>query len=136
MASRDRQLTQDVLIAQGASKNSDWIELTGFNPNSYTAGITLTVSAATLQGTLKVHGTNNFPQLPVATEPLLVSGVLLTPVDATMAHAAGVITVNNPGIGTHEIIMAWPQLPQWVLWEWTFTGGGGTVALAVRTAGW
>lgn len=136
MASRDRQLTQDVLIAQGVSKNSDWVELTGFNPSSYTAGITLTVSAATLNGTLKIHGSNNFPQNAVAVEPLLVNGVLLTPVDAAMAHAAGVITITNPGIGTHEIIMAWPQLPQWVLWEWASAGGGGTVALAVRTAGW
>jgi hypothetical protein len=136
MASRDRQLTQNVLIAAGADQNSDWVETTGFRPTTYTAGITLSVTAATLNGTLKIHGTNNFPQLAVATEPLLVTGTLLTPVDATMVHAAGVITVTNPGIGTHEIIMTWPALPQWILWEWDFTSGGGTVSLTVRTAGW
>lgn len=136
MAGRDRQYTATVLNAASASANSDWQELTGFSPFTFTATVTLTVSAATLQGTLKVHGTNNFPQNAVATEPLMANGVLVSPADAAMGHAAGVITINNPGIGTHEIVLSWPQLPQWMLWEYAFTSGGGTVALAVRTAGW
>lgn len=136
MAGKERQLTTTVLNAGAGDANSDWQELTGFRASTFTATITLTVSAATLQGVLRVRGTNNFPQNAVATEPLMAAGTLVSAADAAMAHAAGVITVNNPSIGTHIIVLTWPALPQWQMWEWDFTGGGGTVALAVRTAGW
>lgn len=133
--SRERAYSETILAAGAADANSPWRELTGFSSYSWT--IRLTVTAATLQGTIKIHGTNNAPpDTTIANEPLLVNGTLLSPADAAMAHAAGVITINNPSIGTHTIVLTFPAFPQFVMAEWDYTTGGGTVDLQVRTSGW
>lgn len=129
---RERTLAQTILSAGAADKVSDWVELTNFR--NYTWTLRVVVAAATLKGVLRVRGTNNFPQDPA--EPVLVNGVLLSPADAAMVHAAGVITITDPGIGIHTIVLSFPAFPQFIQADWDYTSGDAAANLQVRTSGW
>jgi hypothetical protein len=130
---RDRAQSQTILQAGAVSQKSDWIELTGFS--QYTWTVRVSVTAATLAGTLNIRGTNNTPQ--DAVEPILITPGLMTALPANITYASpGAIVFASPAIATHEISLNFPSFPQFVQADWVFTSGGGTVDLRVRTAGW
>jgi len=124
--------SSQILVAASTSLNSAWFECTGLGQLSLS--VRLSPSAATLQGTLTIRGTNTVPQ--DTTPPALVNGTLLSPADAAMGHAAGVITFNNPSVAIHEITLTFPQFPQFIRADYVFTSGGGTVSLIVTASGW
>lgn len=127
-----RHVSQQILSAASASAKSPWFELTDFGQFSVT--VRASVTAATLQGTLTLRGTNNSPQ--DAAEAALTNGTVITALPTGVTHAAGVITLNNPSIGASSVTIAFAQLPQFILADYVFTSGGGTVLLTVQAAGW
>lgn len=127
---------RQILNVGSASAISGWMDLSLFG--TLTMGVRLTVSAATLQGSLRFRGTNNFVE--DANEPILQNGTALTgtlPSGITMT--GGIITFNNPAITTgsgNSFIIFFPQFPEKIQADYTFTSGGGTVSLIVTAAGW
>jgi hypothetical protein len=127
-----RHVSQQILSAASVSAKSAWFELTDFGQFSIT--VRASTSVASLVGTVTLRGTNNSPQDPA--EPALTNGIVITALPSGVTHASGVITYASPGIGISSITLAFPQLPQFILADYVFTSGGGTVALTVQAAGW
>lgn len=125
-------LSSTMLSAGSASAVSPWFELTELR--NATAYVRVSATAATLSGTLTFRGTNFDTQL--AAEPALTNTALLTAAPAGFTLSNGVLTVASPAIGTYTIGVTWPTLPKWLLTDWVFTSGGGTVSVAVAISGW
>lgn len=129
-----RAISKQILVATSADLKSDWFECTQFNQLSLT--IRAASSAASLVGVLTLRGTNNVPQ--DTTEPELITGIALTkaPAGVTYSAANGTITYASPAASPVSITIAYPQMPQFILADWDFTSGGGTVSLIVSASGW
>ena len=108
------------------------------NCDALTIAVVATVSAATLQATLALTGTNDDGRAfdTSAVLPALTSGALITAVPGTVTFTGGLLTFNNLGIGTQEIILDYTGFTKWVRPVWTFTSGGGAVSVQATLAAW
>jgi hypothetical protein len=108
--------------------------------DSVVLSVVATVTAATLQATLGLTGTNDDARafdtgavLPALTSAALISVV---PGTVTFSTTTGLLTFNNLGIGTQEIVIDYTGFTKWVRPVWTFTSGGGVVSVAATIAAW
>lgn len=129
-----RTLSRQILIAGSANLKGDLFECTQMNQVSLT--IRALSSVATLVGTLTLRGTNNSP--PDTTEAELITGIALTkaPAGVTYTPANGTIVYASPAAQPVSITIGFAQMPQFVLGDWVYTSGGGTVSLIITAAGW
>lgn len=133
----DFLVTEPALLATGATQIGRSIKVA--NCDKVTLSVTVTVTAATLQATLSLTGTSDNERAldTTAVLPVLTTGTLITAVPGTVTlPGTGLLTFNNLGIGTQEIIISYSAFPKWVRPIWTFTSGGGTVAVSATIAAW
>jgi hypothetical protein len=124
-----------MLSASGADLLSAWVNLTKCQVVNIT--LRISVSAATLQAALRFRGTANPNQ--DAVEPLLANVAALTALPTGVTGpTAGVVTLNNPGVGVSSATFYLPsgQIPKFLQLEYDFTSGGGTVAVQAFLAAW
>jgi hypothetical protein len=126
--------TGTVIIAGAGAANasSEWIKMSRTFPVSYTARVTVT--AATLQATLRILCTDF--DAKSGFEAVNTEFVAAGPLPTGFTYANGVLTANNPPIGTYEIPMTALGVPRFIRAVWGYTSGGGTVALDVALSGW
>lgn len=125
-------LSATILTAASASSSSAWYEMT--EVRNATAYVRISATATTLVGTLTFRGTDF--DAPIAAEPALTNTAVITPLATGITHSNGVLSIASPAIGTYTIGVTWPAQPKWIMADWVYTSGGGTVAVAVALSGW
>lgn len=139
MADRKDFLVQEtpVLLAASATQIGRTVKLS--NCDKVTLSIVATVSAATLQATIGLTGTNDEARAAdgVTTLPAVI-GALISVVPGTVTYSTttGLLTFNNLGIGTQEIVINYANFPRWARPVYTFTSGGGTVSISASIGAW
>jgi len=119
------------LDAVSASTSSDWLLMARTLPVSIT--VRVAVTAATLAGTLTIKGTDfDAKSGSEATCGVFAAG----PAPTGFSFANGVLTFANPSIGTSEIVLQALGVPRWLRLAYTFTSGGGTVAVSAAVSAW
>lgn len=134
---KDLLMTELVLVGTGATQIGRTIRPVG--ADECTMGVVVTVTAATLQATLALTGTDDDSRAfdTGAILPALTSGTLISVVPGTVTLAGtGLLTFNNLGIGTQEVLITYSALTKWVRPVWTFTSGGGSVSVNATVAAW
>lgn len=109
------------------------------NCDKVTLSVVVTVTAATLQATLGFAGTNDEARAAdgVSAIPTISSAALISVVPGTVTlPATGLLTFNNLGIGTQEVVINYTNFPRYARPVWTFTSGGGTVSVSVSVGAW
>lgn len=136
MADRKDILIQETAIA-GASGTTVGRTIRVAGCDEVSVGLTVTVTAATLQGTFIIGGTNDDTRAweGVATLPALTSGTnSVLPTGIT--YSTGVFTLNNPAIGTSEVVVTFTSVPKYIRPALTVASGGGTVAISATVSAW
>lgn len=138
MAERKDFLVQETtLLGSNVSATGRTVRLA--NCDKVTLSVVATVTAATLQATLALTGTNDEARAAdgVSTLPAII-GALISVVPGTVSYSTttGLLTFNNLGIGTQEVVINYANFPRWARPVWTFTSGGGTVEVTVTVAAW
>lgn len=136
MADRKDILVQETAIA-GSSGTTIGRTIRVAGCDEASVSVSVTVTAATLQGTLIIGGTNDdtrawdgagvLPALTSGTNSVLPTGI---------TYSAGVFTLNNPSIGTSEFVVTFASFPKYIRPSWVFTSGGGTVSVSATVAAW
>jgi len=122
-----------IIGASNATASGRYVEVS--NCDRLTITVVATVSAATLQATVSLGTTNDDPVL--STFPTLTNGTLIaSTTPATWTYAAGVLTANNPAIGTHELTIDYGRFGKWVRAAYVYTSGGGAIDLRVMLGAW
>lgn len=127
---------QPALVASAASAVGQTIQVS--NCDKLTLTVTLSVSAATLQGTLTLNGTSD-PMTaldPGSALPVLTTGAFITTAPSGITFASNAVTFNNPAIGTYEVTVSYSSFPAWVRPAFAYTSGGGTVDLRATLGAW
>ena|ERR1700755_828117 len=135
---------KDILISELALQASSGtqigrpIRVAGCDEMS--VSFTVSVSAATLQATFGLTGTDDDTRALDygAVLPALTTGTTSAlPTGATYSGTTGLITFNNLGIGTSEFVITFGNnFTKYVRPLWTFTSGGGTVSVSATIAAW
>ena len=122
------------LTAGAASANSAPIDVAGV-AHAWIE-ITTTVAAATLQGTILIGGGITDPG--GGTLPAIIVATEATPVvtGAAFVAATGVLTFNNPAIGTYRQLIRISNPPKLLQLIYTYTSGGGAMSVRARVWGW
>lgn len=129
--------TFPALNASSATQIGRTIKLS--NCDKVTLSVTVTVTAATLQATLALTGTNDEARAADGVTSLpAIRGALISDVPLTVTYSTttGLLTFNNLDIGTQEVVLSFANFPRWARPVWTFTSGGGTVAVSAYVGGW
>jgi hypothetical protein len=138
MADRKDFLVQEVaLLGSSGTQIGRTIKIA--NCSHVSVGLVVTVTAATLQATFGMGGTNDenraadqaiaLPIVNSGTASVLASGI-------TFSSTTGLLTFNNLGIGTTEAVLTFTSFPRYARPLWTFTSGGGTVSVAATICAW
>jgi len=138
MADRKDILVSEVaLIAASGTQIGRPIRVAGCDELS--VSLVVSVTANTLQATFALGGSNDdvraadygatLPALTTGTTSTLLTGV-------TYSGTTGLVTFNNPAIGTYEVVITYSAFPRTVRPLWTFTSGGGTVSAAATICAW
>lgn len=129
-----------VLNAGAASLVGDVIECSGIS--HLQIFMKVTVTAATLQGSIALattpDGSGDLSTAAAAPGILLASNVTrVTTIPATFTEDATLASwaLNNPAIGTTLFSVRLTNPPQYVVPRFTYTSGGGTVAVQVSAYG-
>jgi hypothetical protein len=135
---KDILMTELALVGTGATQIGRTLSVP--KVDRLTMGVVVSVTAATLQATLALTGTNDNVRAFDTSQvlPALTSGVLITAVPGTVTLAAtGLLTFNNLGIGTQDVTIAFTGgFTKWIRPVWTFTSGGGTVSVQATVCAW
>lgn len=133
-------ISRVVLAAGAASAVGDVIECSGIA--HLQLAVKVTVSAATLQGTLVFattpDGSGDLSTAAAAPPILLASNVVdvtAKPGTITAGGADATYTFNNVGIGSTIFAIRLTNPPQYVVPRYTYTSGGGTVSVQVFAYG-
>ena len=136
---KDIALTELALIATSGTQIGRPIRVA--NCDELSVSFTVSVSAGTLQATFALTGTDDdsrafdygavLPALTTGTISVLPSGV-------TYSSTTGLVTFNNPSAGTIEVVITYgsSNFTKYVRPLWTYTSGGGTVAVQATIAAW
>lgn len=120
-----------ILTAGAASKTGEsWFEATGYQQASFTVRVSQT---ADVSASLVLRATNNSPQ-DTGEAVLAVSAITALP--AGWSLTAGVLTIASTGSGTFSATFASAMFPSFILPDYTYTSGGGTLAVSVIASGW
>lgn len=132
----DFLVTEVALVGTGATQIGRSIRVA--NCDKVTLSCVVSVTAATLQATLALTGTNDNDRAldNAAVLPALTTGALVSAVPGTVTYAGNAITFNNLGIGTQEVVVSYSGFPKWVRPIWTFASGGGTVSVQATIGAW
>jgi len=123
----------NMLIAAGtASANGDWLHIA--RSDFFSVTLRVTVSAATLQATFKLLGTDFGTKS--GSEATLSNFTLASVLPTGVTYSAGVVTFNNPAISTIEVVLTSLGAPRFLRGAWTYTSGGGTVAADAALSCW
>jgi hypothetical protein len=127
---------QTVLGASNADASGITVQVS--NCDKLTLTVALSVTAATLQGTITLKGTSDPVTAldPTSTLPVLTTGALITAAPSGITFASNAITLNNPAIGTYEVTVAYSSFPAWVRPVYDYTSGGGTVDVRATLGAW
>lgn len=135
---KDILISELALQASSGSQIGRPIRIVGCDELSIS--FTVSVSAATLQATFGLTGSNDDTRALdyAAILPALITGTTSAlPSGATYSAATGLVTFNNLGIGTSEVVMTFGNgFTKYVRPFWTFTSGGGTVSVSATLAAW
>lgn len=109
--------------------------------NKLTMSVFVTVTAATLVGTVALTGTNDDARALDITPlslPTLATGKELSvlPTGFTFTPTTGLLAVSSPAIGTYEVILSYSDFPKWIRPVYDFTSGGGTVSVSATVSAW
>lgn len=120
------------ILTAGASSQAgqSWFEATGYQQASFTVRVTQT---ATVSASLVLRATNNTPQ-DTNEAALAVSAITALP--AGWSLTGGVLTIASTGSGTFSATLASALFPSFILPDYTYTSGGGTLAISVIASGW
>lgn len=136
MPDRKDILIQETAIA-GSSGTTIGRTIRVANCDEVSVNLTVTVTASTLQGTFIIAGTNDDTRAwdGVGVLPALTSGTnSVLPTGIT--YSAGVFTLNNPSIGTSEVVVTFASFPKYIRPSWVLTSGGGTVSVSATVSAW
>jgi len=125
-------------ILAGSNADTAGLTVQVSNCDKLTLTLALSVTAATLQGTVTLNGTSDPVTAldPTSALPVLTTGALITAAPSGITFASNAITLNNPAIGTYEVTVAYSSFPAWVRAVYDFTSGGGTVDLRATIGAW
>ena len=75
---------------------------------------------------------------PSSTLPTLNTGKIISvaPTEIAYSDTTGLLSYASPGVGTHEVTLAFASFPKWVRPVYDFTSGGGTVDLRAVIGAW
>ena len=126
--------TETLIAAGSASSSGRYTQISSCDMLTMT--VVLSVSAATLQGTIALGCTNDDPE--VSAFPAMTGGTAITamPTGFTYSSSTGLITLNNPSVGISEMTVSYTQFTKWIRASYTYTSGGGSVDLKVITSAW
>jgi hypothetical protein len=96
--------------------------------------VRMTVSAATLQATLTLKATDF--DTKSGAEAVFTGFSVVSALPTGVTYANGVLTINNVGVGTAEVVFTAVAVPRWIGAVWAYTSGGGTVAVDACLSGW
>lgn len=138
MSDRKDILIQETAIA-GSSGTTIGRTIRVAGCDEVSVNLTVTVTAATLQGTFIIAGTNDDTRAwdGAGVLPALSSGTNST-LPTGITYSAGVFTLNNPSIGTSEVVVTFGSgnFPKYLRPSWVFTSGGGVVGVSATVAAW
>lgn len=128
--------SQPVLGASTADTSGLTVQVS--NCDKLTLTLALSVTANTLQATVTLTGTSDPVTAldPTSTLPVLTTGALITAAPSGITFASNAITLNNPGVGTWEVTVAYSSFPAWVRAVYDYTSGGGTVDARATIGAW
>lgn len=137
MPDRKDILVQETAIA-GSSGTTIGRTIRVAGCDECSVSVSVTVTAATLQGTMIIAGTNDDARASdgVVTLPALTSGTNSV-LPSGITFSGGTFTFNNPGIGTSEFVVTFATtFPKYLRPSWVFTSGGGTVSVSATVCAW
>lgn len=136
---KDIQFTEQAIQSASGTTIGRPIRVAGCDRLS--VSFTVSVTAATLQGSLSLGGSGDDTRAQDygAALPALTSGTnSALPTGITYSGTTGLFTLNNPSIGTSEFVITYTAgtFPRFVRPLYTFVSGGGTVAVSCTVAAW
>ena len=96
--------------------------------------VRVVVSAATLQATVTLKASDF--DTKTGSEATFTGFTVASALPTGVTYSNGVITINNASIGTSEVVLTSQAVPRWVGAIYTYTSGGGTVAVNACLSGW